>query len=211
MSTPREPAERERRKAELRKTELRARLMQQRDSLTEEDYAARSAAVTRLALTVPELRAARTVLAYWPLTHRREVDTRPLIHQLQADQKQIALPVVLSFTPRVADTPRLGLGRFTGMAALRPNRWGIHEPTLEKTVPPEEIDAVLVPAVGAGRNGHRIGYGFGYYDELLAGLRAPTLCLVFAESLVDEVPAAPHDQPISIIVTNDEILRPQSA
>jgi 5-formyltetrahydrofolate cyclo-ligase len=34
---------------------------------------------------------------------------------------------------------------------------------------------------------------------------------VFAESLVDEVPAAPHDQPISIIVTNDEILRPQSA
>lgn len=206
MSASPEPDERERRKAELR-----ARLMQQRDSLTEEAYAARSADITRLALTLPELQAARTVLAYWPLTHRREVDTRPLIHQLQADQKQIALPVVVSFTPRAADTPRMGLGRFTDSAALRPNRWGIHEPTLGETVPIEEIDAVIVPAVGAGRNGHRIGYGFGYYDELLAGFRAPTLCLVFAECLIDEVPAAPHDQPISIIVTNDEILRPPSA
>lgn len=196
---------------EGRREDLRALFKSRREGLSAADYAARSAAIARLAWTLPELQAARTVLAYWPLTHRREVDTRPLIRQLRADQKQIVLPVVVMFHPGATDTPRLTLGRFTGEAALRPNRWGIHEPAPGKTVPLEEIDAVIVPALGAGRNGHRLGHGFGYYDELLAGLQAPSICLVYADCLVDEVPAAPHDQPVSVIVTNDEILRPQSA
>jgi 5-formyltetrahydrofolate cyclo-ligase len=90
------------------------------------------------------------------------------------------------------------------------NTLGVHEPRDGKSVSLEELDLIIVPALGAGRNGHRIGYGKGHYDEFLHALKIPTIGLVFAPCLVDFVPAEDHDVPLSILVTDREILRPTS-
>lgn len=47
------------------------------------------------------------------------------------------------------------------------NRWGIPEPQGGKTYPIENIECVLVPMVVGSKDGHRIGYGKGYYDRFL--------------------------------------------
>jgi 5-formyltetrahydrofolate cyclo-ligase len=59
------------------------------------------------------------------------------------------------------------------------------------------------------RQGGRLGRGGGYYDRFLGqpGLRAVRCGLAFAEQVVDELPTAPHDQPVDIVVTDQEVLR----
>lgn len=185
------------------KAVLRRRFRAFRAGLDEAEYRARSMAVVAQARTVPELQRAETVHVYWPLVRRREIDVRPLIGWLQAAGKQIVLPVVDTAT----DAPRLRHARFETAATLHPNQWGVHEPIGGQSVPLETLDAVVVPALGAGRNGHRVGYGKGYYDAFLHALAVPTVGLVFAACLVDQAPAAPHDVPLDILITEDEIIR----
>ena len=190
------------------KTDLRTRFAAYRRSLSEAEYAQRSAAIVARAQALRELNAAACVHVYWPLIQRHEVDTRPLIAWLYQAGKQIALPVVNTFGKTARATPRLRHVRYDPATPLTTNRWGIHEPNGGTGVPIDDIDAVVVPALGAGRNGHRIGHGFGYYDELLAEVQRPAIGLIYAACLVDAVPAEKHDRPLSVILTEDEVIRP---
>ena len=50
------------------------------------------------------------------------------------------------------------------------NKWGIHEPMPVNPIQLNELDTFLVPLIGFDNNGHRIGYGKGYYDRYFARL-----------------------------------------
>jgi 5-formyltetrahydrofolate cyclo-ligase len=65
------------------------------------------------------------------------------------------------------------------------------------------IDWVLVPGVAFDPDGHRIGYGGGYYDRLLPLLRAGArrVAAAFELQLVERVPAASHDVTVDAVVT----------
>ena len=68
----------------------------------------------------------------------------------------------------------------------------------------DAIDAVVVPAFGAGRNGHRIGHGHGFYDAFLSEVDVPRICLIYHETLVPVVPAEAHDVRMTHLVTERE-------
>lgn len=188
------------------KAAFRERFLAFRKALSPADHVTRSAALVARMKTLPELLGAETVHLYWPLLDRREVDLGPLIDWLQASGKQIVLPVVDTFT----GAPRLRHVRFEASMTLQVNQWGIHEPLGGKSVPLEYIDVVVVPALGAGRNGHRIGYGKGYYDAFLRTIDAPTLCPIYRECLAAYIPAEAHDVALDVLITEDEIIRPRS-
>ncbi|GIV61852.1 MAG: 5-formyltetrahydrofolate cyclo-ligase [Rhodothermaceae bacterium] len=188
------------------KAALRARFRAYRAALDPRTHVALSRAITERLTQLPVLDRARVIHVFWPHVERREVDLRPLIRSLAAADKQIVLPVVVTPDRNGDARPRLRHVRFTGEAALTPNRWGIHEPSGGESVPPERLDLVIVPALGAGRNGHRLGYGGGYYDAFLAGLDIPTICPVYDACLVDQVPAEAHDVPVRLIVTEKEVI-----
>jgi 5-formyltetrahydrofolate cyclo-ligase len=73
------------------------------------------------------------------------------------------------------------------------------------------IDWVLVPGVAFDPNGHRVGYGGGYYDRLLPLLQqdAHRISGAFELQLVDRVPTAPHDLTVDAIVTERRTLEPR--
>ncbi|MFM1929166.1 MAG: hypothetical protein RL387_494 [Bacteroidota bacterium] len=48
------------------------------------------------------------------------------------------------------------------------NQWGIQEPLPIQIFNPDQIDTFLVPLIGFDQQGHRIGYGKGYYDRYFA-------------------------------------------
>lgn len=184
------------------KARLRARFRQARLALSEADYAAHSALIRERLLGLPEVQAARTAHVYWPMTERREVDVRPLVTALHARGVRVLLPVVV---PRTAGAPpRLLHGPFEGEERLARTPWGLYEPTATDA-DLEALDVVVVPALGAGRNGHRIGHGAGYYDAFLAETSAFTVCPVFAACLVERVPAEPHDRAVDVVVTEEEV------
>ena len=185
------------------KTALRERFRTARLALSGAEYATHSAAICERLAALHEIRDAETVHVYWPLVARREVDTRPLIRALHAEGKAIALPVVASFDGQ----PALRHLRFEGEERMQLNRWGIPEPVGTDDITPKELDAVVVPAFGAGRNGHRIGHGRGFYDAFLAAVRAPKIGAVYANTFVLAVPAEPHDVALDRVVTEDEVWR----
>ena len=177
---------------------LRQRFRAVRAALSEPAYAAKSRAITDRAADLDVLNGAERVHAYWPLTADREIDTRPLIRRLRELGTEVVLPVVTQYPP---DPPAMEHRLFAGLEATRENRWGIPEPTNTPSVDPTTLDAVVVPALGAGRNGHRIGHGTGYYDAFLADRDVPRIALVYDACLVDTVPADPHDVPATTIIT----------
>lgn len=68
-----------------------------------------------------------------------------------------------------------------------------------------EPEVVIVPLVGFDAGGYRLGYGGGFYDRTLAGLRArhPVLAVgfAFAAQELPEVPIDEYDQRLDVIVT----------
>lgn len=72
-------------------------------------------------------------------------------------------------------------------------------------------DVVIVPLVAFDRKGGRLGYGGGFYDRTLEGLRAqaPVVAIgyAFAAQEAEDLPLEPTDQPLDMIVTEAGIRR----
>lgn len=147
---------------------------------------------------------AQVIHTYWPLPKRREIDTRLLIAALRGQGAEVVLPVVTSFDP---ETPTLEHRRYEGPEALTTNRWGIHEPVGTVRVPPKALDVVLVPALGVDHRGNRLGQGSGYYDAFLQSMTCPRIALVYDACVVPSLPSAPHDVPMTTLVTEQDIIR----
>lgn len=68
-------------------------------------------------------------------------------------------------------------------------------------VPANELDLIVVPAVGFDAQGNRLGYGAGNYDRYLS--QVPDACHVvgaaFAEQQVAPIPSEAHDIPLQFI------------
>lgn len=136
------------------------------------------------------------VAGYHPLP--TEIDVLPLLSLLAAAGAVTALPEVT------------GRGE-----ALRFRRWQPGQPLTDgpfKTVHPPETaavvtpTAVIVPLLAFDARGYRLGYGGGFYDRTLHGLRAAgqaplTIGAAFAGQALAEVPVEGHDEPLDWIVT----------
>ena len=73
---------------------------------------------------------------------------------------------------------------------------------------------LIVPLLAFDRRGFRLGYGGGFYDRTLEGLRArgpvTAIGFAFAAQQVDEVPIEPTDQPLDLIVTERACFAPRA-
>lgn len=140
-----------------------------------------------------------TVAAFWPLAG--EPDLRPLLKQWAEAGIAIALPAI-----REPDTP-LEFRAWTPGDALQRGAMGVQEPSADRPV--VRPDVVLVPTLGYTLQADRLGYGGGYYDRTLAGLRQTGHALIsigiaWNEGLLEDsyAPAA-HDERLDAILTPD--------
>ena len=71
---------------------------------------------------------------------------------------------------------------------------------------------LIVPLVAFDPSGGRLGYGGGFYDRTLQGLRAagPVMAIgfAFAGQQADDLPLEPTDQPLDMIVTERGVITP---
>ena len=172
---------------------LRARAL--RDAVTDPDVRGRASQAVRGRVLADLPLPDGPLAGYWPLGS--ELDVLPLLAHIHEAGRTAALPVS---GPR--GTP-LTFRAWTPGTPLREGRFGIREPA--DGAPPAVPAIVLVPLLAFDRRGHRLGYGAGYYDRTLAGLRAGGTVLAvgvgFAAQEVECVPHGPHDQPLDWIVT----------
>jgi 5-formyltetrahydrofolate cyclo-ligase len=165
-----------------------------RRSLLEVSESAR--AIADHLLATPEVRRAATVAAY--VSIGTEPGTGPLLDALSALGRRVILPVVL---------PDLDLdwAVYDGQGTLARARRGLLEPTGERlgVDAVATADVVLTPGLAVDRTGMRLGQGGGCYDRALG--RVPvgtfTCTLLYADEVLDVVPADTHDRPVTAVVT----------
>ena len=185
------------------KQAMRIRVAALRDALDADWRAEASRALCASIAALPSFARASTVLLTAPF--RSEWNAEPLIDLALAQGKTVALP-------RVIEPARmLELCRIADAARDIVLGWkGIPEPASDcGRVELADVDWVLVPGVAFDRDGARLGYGGGYYDRLLPLLpaRAPRVAGAFHAQIVDEVPRAPHDITMDVVVTERGVLR----
>ncbi|MFT3689503.1 5-formyltetrahydrofolate cyclo-ligase [Paenirhodobacter sp.] len=135
---------------------------------------------------------------YMPI--RTEIDPLPV---MAAHPGPVAVPVI------VAQGQALVFHRWTPGCVMVPGLFGAQVPALAAPLVPRVL---IVPLVGFDRRGYRLGYGGGFYDRTLQGLRArgPVTAIGFAYAAQEmpAVPVEPTDQPLDLIVTDTEVIRP---
>ncbi len=114
-----------------------------------------------------------------------------------------ALPPRL-YLPRLKDEGLEFVLWETG-TGFRTNRFGIPEPVTDNPIPPERLDAILVPLRAFDPWGHRLGTGGGFYDRTLGrGLHPGPLRIGVAHDgqQVEAIPEAPWDIRLDLVVTD---------
>ncbi|MDQ2094791.1 5-formyltetrahydrofolate cyclo-ligase [Rhodalgimonas zhirmunskyi] len=113
----------------------------------------------------------------------------------------VGVPVI-----RAAGAP-LVFSRWSPGTVLVPGPFGAMIPAEERLIRPEIL---IVPLVAFDRSGGRLGYGGGFYDRTLEGLResGPVLAIGFAYSAqeAENLPLEPTDQPLDMIVTERDVI-----
>jgi 5-formyltetrahydrofolate cyclo-ligase len=195
--------------AESAKHELRTQLLARRAALAPAQVRVWSQALTEHLLAHPIWSEARAIAAFVGV--RNEVDTRLVIERSLAAGKRVWLP---RLTGR-------GIMRFWPCARLdelEPGRMGLREPRLvgpglATPTPADGVDLILVPGLGFGRDGSRIGFGAGYYDRALGlGSGARSLrCGVCFGAFVDppegRIPMLTHDLRVDWLATEDGLIK----
>lgn len=190
------------------KDSLRSIFRDRKKTLSEADYELLSCRIVERMKTIDVLVQADTVHTFWPDVKSLEPDIRELIRFLMENKSLIVVPVVTDFRRNRTGSPRLRHIRLDDTSRLKKNRWGIFEPEVGTDVPLHEIDIVIAPAIGADIHGHRLGHGFGFYDEFLADLNIPVICPIFSCCVVDDLPHDGSDVAVSMIITEHEIIDP---
>lgn len=181
-----------------RKAALRSAAMARRDSVGQREE--RSAAICAQLLALPGFATATAIHCYLPI--RSEVDTRPIIAAALAAHKAVAIPITVAKGPL----------EHSWISSLAPEEFvrgvfGTPRPRTLRPAHPGEWSLTVVPLLAFDRACVRLGYGKGYYDQLLAG-GGVAVGVAFANQEQPALPRAPHDIPLSLIITERELVRP---
>jgi 5-formyltetrahydrofolate cyclo-ligase len=178
---------------------LRNEALLRRDALpaAQRQAAAETIATRQFPVAVPR---GAVVSGFMPM--KSEINPLPLLKRLAAEGAGLALPVVAGRgRPLIMRAWEFG-------APLDAGVWGIRQPKAD--APEIDPDILIVPLAAFDRAGHRIGYGAGYYDMTITGLRkikpVTVIGIGFALQEIPRVPATERDARLDLVLTEREII-----
>ncbi len=134
--------------------------------------------------------------AYWSI--KGEFDALPALYRWSEadDARRIGLPVINR------ETRQLRFHVWYPGCPMEDDAYGIPKP---KDTEAFEPALLLVPCVGFGQRGLRLGYGGGFYDRTLAALqpRPLTVGVGYSNGFVPWLQAEPHDVPLDAMLTDE--------
>ncbi len=146
----------------------------------------------------------RPLAGYMPM--RTEIDPLPAMAAHDAAGAVVGVPVIM------APATPLRFARWWPGMAMVAGDFGALVPARPEWIEPEVL---VVPLVAFDRRGGRLGYGGGFYDRTLAGLRArgPVVAIGFAWAAQEgaDLPLEAVDEPLDLIVTESGVIRPDPA
>ena len=178
------------------KKQLRKQLQAERQSLV--DRHQRSVHLQEVLRVWLVSRNESTIGAYWPI--KGEFDALPALYRWSegGPDRRIGLPVI------DRETRQLRFHVWYPGCPMEEDAFGIPKPKDTEQFAPQLL---LVPCVGFGPGGLRLGYGGGFYDRTLAALEPQpvTVGVGYAHGFVPWLEAEPHDVPLDVLLTEDGV------
>ncbi|MBF0494840.1 MAG: 5-formyltetrahydrofolate cyclo-ligase [Candidatus Omnitrophica bacterium] len=175
--------------------EMKSKLREQPASARRE----RSRNIQERLVSMEEFKLARTIMSYVSLA--TEVGTEYVNKVILEMGKRLAVPCL------DIEKKAIVASKLESINNLVKGHYGICVPEegLSNRIHNDEIDLVIVPALAFDRKNMRLGRGEGYYDRFLSSLdlaRVKTVGLAFNFQVLEHVPHASHDIPVSLVLVD---------
>ena len=156
-------------------------------------------------LALPEVAVADTIALY--VSSQEEVPTDALLNRLAEEPgRTVLLPAWVG--------SRWDFVVWRREDGLRPAKYGIPAPSGPAWVPGGKSAVAIVPVVGWGRSGLRVGRGGGHYDRLLGCLRSAVrlwvIGIAYEFQRVLGLSMDEWDEPLDMVVTERRVVRRQT-
>ena len=185
------------------KSQIRLIYKSKRDQLDREKRQFRSEKIAEKAMDfLSDKPGVRHIHVFLPIKSMHEVDTLPLIGKLQKEGLEVYTSIS-DFKNRVMNVVKIGDNQdFTE------GEHGIPIPTAAEEVERGILQLVFLPLLAYDLEGHRLGYGKGFYDRFLASL-SPDVLKVGLSFFPpeEEIPIEEHDFPMDACVSPDQIIK----
>lgn len=175
----------------LDKKALRKEIGALKRAMTPEQIETYSADLTEKFCNTDHYKNAASVYVYLP--YNQEVRTWEIIKRAWADGKHVAVPKVYGDIMHF-----LWMDNFDQLA---PGGWDIPEPTYDEPIADDDTALILMPGLAFDLEGHRIGYGGGFYDKYLEQHphhKLVALCYPF--QLFEHLDVEEHDIPVHQVI-----------
>ncbi len=170
---------------------LRKEIREKKRAMTEEQIVTASEKLGELFAASDAYKNASSIYGYLP--YNQEVRTVPMLQQALRDGKRVAVPKCYGDEMRFI--------WMTDLSKVEKGYAGIPEPVEDGPVADDKTALVLMPGLAFDPQGHRIGYGGGFYDKFLAQEPShPTLALCYAFQLLPELETEEFDIPVDTVL-----------
>lgn len=173
------------------KKELRRTIRDLKRAMTEEEIVSRSQKLGQLFAASEAYQNAKTIYGYLP--YNQEVRTVAMLEKALADGKKVAVPKCYGEEMRFI--------YMEDLSKVEKGYAGIPEPIADAPIADDPTALVLMPGLAFDPQGHRCGYGGGFYDKFLAAEpNHPTLALCYEFQMFDHLEVDSHDIPVDTVL-----------
>ena len=173
------------------KKELRRQIRERKRAMTEAEIVEKSQALGELFANSALYREAKTIYGYLP--YNQEVRTVPMLEQALKDGKRVAVPKCYG--------DEMKFIYMDDLTKVEKGYANIPEPIADGPIADDPTALVLMPGLAFDPQGHRCGYGGGFYDKFLCAEPGhPTLALCYEFQMFPELETEEHDIPVDYVI-----------
>lgn len=177
----------------MNKAGLRGKYRSIRDAIPKELQNQKNSLIIQKIRSLPQYIKSRTIGIFYPLPN--EVNLLALLSDLD---KRFCFPKIIDFQ-------NVYMEFCWHEDKFLPGRFGLSEP-VGTIANKAEIDLLIVPGLVLSKEGYRIGYGKGFFDQYLSDFNGYTIGVGFQEQIIDHIPIENHDIRLQAILTDEEEL-----
>ena len=147
----------------MKKSDLRIKYTKQRETLSQDEVLSFSQKIFEKFILQFNVSENQNVHVFLPISKLNEINTFSFIKQLWEMKINV-------FVPKIHQNKIISV-KFTPQTLLKENSWGILEP-VSSTNEENTFDYIITPLLYCDKNGNRIGYGKGFYDQFFKTINA---------------------------------------
>ncbi len=179
------------------KAKLRTENLLKRLSHNPQEKELKDSSIVSKISKISKFKTAKAIMFYLPI--KGEVDLTKLFEKHKTNKKFIL--------PRIKNKT-LELIYIENLKDVEKGKYSILEPKKHlKEANPKTIDLILVPGIAFAKNGHRVGYGQGFYDKLLKKTTTFKIGIAYDFQIVKNIKGQKHDIPMNMIVTEKQEIK----